>query len=89
MDKCRWLLVGELVKYHSLFSLWTIIHRKILVKLFEELNIDNEMIIRSAAPRLLTVAHVYRWRTIAVWNQLGMEIRGESSLPQLKKNVKI
>ena len=89
MDECKWLPVADLVKYQSLISMWTIIHRKIPIQLAERIQIDNDMILTTNAPRLMTVAHGYRWRTIALWNQLDMEIRKEAALPRFKRAVKI
>ena len=88
MDKCGWLMIGEMVTYMSLVSLWTIIHRRIPRQLADELITDENMFITSVPPRLMTATHGFKHRTIGNWNQLDTEIRMQLTLPKFKKSVK-
>ena len=88
MKECGWLQIEDMVTYHSLVSMWNSVHRRIPTQLFDKLTIDNNMRIQTEAPRLLTVAHGYRHRTVAKWNQLDDNTRNMLSLPKFKKAVK-
>ena len=88
MNACNWLLMKELCSYQSLISLWTTIHRNIPKQICDKIQIDNDMFITTTPPRLITVAHSYRWRTVGIWNQLDTEIRTQHSLPRFKKALK-
>ena len=88
MNACNWLPIAELVNLHSLISMWNVPHRQIPRQLYDEITTDNEMIISTSAPRLLMVAHSFRWKTVGLWNQMGQEIRTQLSLPKFKKMVK-
>ena len=89
MDKCGWLLIDEMVKYQSLVSLWTILHRKIPRQLEDRLTLDDEMYISTEPPRLMTISHGYRHRAVGCWNQLDDSIRSQLSLPKFKRSVKL
>ena len=88
MIDCNWLHVHEQCTYQSLVSMWSTVHRQIPRQLFDQIQVDNQMYITTAPPRLLTVAHSYRWKTIAHWNQLEDDIRTQHSLPRFKNGLK-
>ena len=88
MRACNWLLVKEIITYQSLITLWSVIHRKIPIEITEQLNIDNEGIITTIAPRLILTSKSFKYRAIGSWNQLESNIRLEKSLPKFKKLLK-
>ena len=88
MTQCGWLQVEDMVKYHSLVSLWNIIHQRIPSQLHDKISITENMIVSTAAPRLLTVAHGYLCRSVAAWNSLDEDLRTIKSLPPFKRRLK-
>ena len=87
MKACNWLYVKELCSLQSLVSMWNTLHHNIPMQLRDSLQTDEEMIVTTSPPRLITVAHSYKWRTVGIWNQLEKDTRMLLSLPKFKKSV--
>ena len=89
MTACKWLPIRELIIQKSITSLWSIIHKKIPIKIADQLTTDTDLIITTKAPRLMITANSFKLRTIGKWNQLETTIRQEQSLPRFKKALKL
>ena len=88
MEGCKWLFVNELVKYHSLITLWKMIRMRKPKLLSEKITVVEEDHIRITPSRLQITSANFKGRTTNQWNNLPTEIRLIKTLPKFKKVLK-
>ena len=88
MERCNWLTIKELIGYHSLVSMWSIVNRKIPEQVYDIIIINEDRTISTTKARLLIVSKGFRWRTVPKWNCLPDVTRHNSAIGSFKKQVK-
>ena len=88
MEKCNWLSATELIKYHSVITMWKVIWFKKPEQVYDNIAITEDLLVRTDKPRLLTCQQGFTWRTGELWNSLPQQIRDIRSLPSFRRQLK-
>ena len=88
MDKMGWMSIEELVKYHSLISMWKLTRKNIPIQIASKIQIQEDWTLTTKAARLVTTSRGFRWNTIKLWNTMELVVRAEPSLPRFKRSCK-
>ena len=89
MANCEWLFIKELIKYHSLLSMWRILNDT--QRNYFDTKITVNMVtmeVETVKPRLKTTSKSFRWRTTTQWNSLPITIRKAPNIAIFKKNLR-
>ena len=79
MERCGWLTVRELIKYHTVLTLWKVLWFRIPLQLHKRVNLDADFIVHMQEPRLQTCKLGFLWRATSNWNSLSLETRSMKS----------
>ena len=85
MNACGWLDINEMIVYHSLSQMWRIVHLQVPLHIHRKLNINQDFHIETTIPRIKNTESSFRWKNVAIWNQLSDEMKSMQSLPVFKK----
>ena len=89
LERCNWLNVDELTSYYSMIQIWNTLRTNKPQYLRDKLQIEDNIMLTTDAPRLLLTSLSFRCRTILLWNTLPEHLRKETKLRTLKKDLKI
>ena len=90
LAECKWLSVYQLVKYHSLLTLWklyTLNRSSILLNRVAEESVNNTVLLTHGG-RILLSQSAWRVRAVNDWNTLPLELREETNLNKFKGSLK-
>ena len=88
MEECGWLYFGELVTYHSLLTLWSLLYHKTPYHLSTKVSLDQDLFAVTSVARISTSRNSFRWRSVDSWNNLSRDLRSESTYLKFKKCLK-
>ena len=88
LKKFGWLDVQETAKLHMGVMMWNILRRGAPSPLARKFTLNEDSTVTTDAPRLLTTTMVFRWKGVALWNNISQALRENLSLPSFKKDLK-
>ena len=88
MSACNWLHATELIKYHTLVSLWTIIMDTQENYFNDKIMKTNNYLLETTTPRLKTTSNSFRWRAIKHWNNLPLNVRTSQNISIYKRTLR-
>ena len=88
MQAAGWMSIREQIQIATATQTWKIVHLRKPLRMTERMTITDYYRIITQGPRLQFNSECYRWRAAREWNQLSMELRMESSISRLKKELK-
>ena len=88
MEKCKWLNIRELIKYHSAIAIWKILKSGKPEHLRSRITLDEEGLMVSRNPRLQTTGLGLLWRGQELWNSIPQEAREAQTIARFKTNIK-
>ena len=88
MANCNWLFASELVRYHTLLTLWRTItdtqHNYFDTRIMWKEN----LLLETTTPRLKTTKNSFRWRSVRQWNLLTLETRSSHNTASFKRALR-
>ena len=88
MIDCNWLYFSELVKFHSLLTLWKMLRWKQPHHLSRDFSLSDKNLVEMERGRLLITRRSFRHRSVSDWNGLNENLRSMLSFPQFKRELR-
>ena len=88
MRRCNWLTAQELIKYHSIITMWKLVWLHIPHHLTLKLEVNPDKSVKIQPARILLSNASFRWRAAYLWNSTPTEVSYATNIPCLKKQTK-
>ena len=88
LETLGWFSIQETEKIHSLTQLWKILNKTKPANIWNKIETNTEMEIKTQPTRLQFTNNSFLKRTTLVWNTLPSETRKLKSLPTFKVHLK-
>ena len=84
MVQCGWLNIRELASYHTLVQFFKTIRSGVPIAISTNIEIDDDLLVSTARPRLLLTKGTFRVQATSQWNNLPDFLRNETSIGRFK-----
>ena len=88
LERCRWLNVEELTSYYSVIQTRKTLKTHKPQYLMDRLQLEENHMLSTDAPRLQLTSLSFRCRTVSLWNTLPEHLRKETTIKTLKKDLR-
>ena len=88
MRQCGWMNISTLTEYYSLMQIYKTVRWNTPALIRDRMDINEDLLILTGAPRLLLTANSYRYKAVGYWNSLPLDMRQETKIGRFKCSLK-
>ena len=88
LKDCNWLNMRDITEYHSLIGFWKTLRWGKPAYLRNKLQMEDNNMLSTSIPRLMTTKNAYRCKTTSRWNDLPEDLRNELTVTGFKRRLK-
>ena len=89
LEEVGWMSIREMAEQHSLVQMWKVLHLNKPTMIREKIEVDQDMMIEIAQPRLEFTLQSFIWRTSLQWNNLPQNMRELDKISAFKIRLKV